>query len=81
MGYDYLICSRVGDPFRVHVPSFQDYCSSCGHAVLRAYSSPSGIRALCIECVSQKEPGELEIAPLTPQQRRDIDAYCRRSQN
>jgi hypothetical protein len=78
---DYLICCRVGDRLRIHVPSFQDYCSSCGHPVLRAYSSPSGIRAICLECVRQKDPGELEIRDLTPKQRRDVDAYYRRQQN
>jgi hypothetical protein len=78
---DYLICCRVGDPLRAHVPSFQDYCSFCGHPVLRAYSSPEDIKAICLECVRQKDPGDVEIRAQTPKQRRDVDAYNRRQQN
>jgi hypothetical protein len=77
---DYLICCRVGDPLRAHVPSFLDHCDSCGHPVWRAYSSPRDIKAICLECAIANGPYDLKLEALTPEQWWDIVEYKKRSQ-
>jgi hypothetical protein len=81
MGAQYLICSRINHPGRIHVLSFKDHCKLCGHQVWRAYSSPDYLDAMCIECAVAKGTDNLELEAQTPEQRRDIDDYYRRHEN
>ena len=75
-----LICYRVADMASPPTTSRIKKCGWCDMAVWVARSSPATDRIRCIRCMlDEAEPGEeLEVQPLTAEQREDIAKARRR---
>jgi hypothetical protein len=70
-----LGCIRAEPGSKPMVPAYQEECTLCGHQVWRAYSSPIGMDAVCLECLTKIDPKDMRFAGFTDKQIAELRAY------